>query len=122
MDILESVKDVVKEIIMKDAYKVTAYLHENLTVKATRKLYKGGWKKQETMDIVLTVGKPNYEEREKIKRAKKEAKGQPGWAVPMVIKYPPKEKEALMRKLTKAQKELVVIKTKRDNAIRRATL
>lgn len=89
MDILESVKEVVKEIIMEDAYKVTAYLHDKLTVKATRKLYKGGWKKRETMDIVLTIGKPNYEEREKIKRAKKLNQG----PIEMTIKYPPKAKK-----------------------------
>lgn len=87
--------DVLYEILIKDAYKATVYIdkdtitsRKNITVKGTRKLYKGGWKKQDTMDIVLTIGKPNYEEREKIKRAKKMGQG----PIEMTIKYPPKKK------------------------------
>jgi hypothetical protein len=53
------------------AYKATKYLSEKLTVKATRKRYKGRIYKDHAVDIVFTVGKPNYEEREFIKRAKK---------------------------------------------------
>ena len=85
---IKSVACVVTEILLFNAYKATKYIDDKLTVKATRKLYKGGWKKRDTMDIVLTIGKPNYEEREKIKRAKKLNQG----PIEMTIKYPPKKK------------------------------
>jgi len=78
--------EMVEEIIVGGAYKATKYLSDKLTVKATRKLYKG--KPGKTFDIVLTIGKPNYEERERIKRAKKLNQG----PVEMTIKYPPKAK------------------------------
>ncbi len=86
---IRAIAAVVYEILIKDAYKATQYIDGNkMTVKATRKLYKGKWKKSDTVDIVLTIGKPNYEEREQIKRAKKLNKG----PVEMTIKYPPKKK------------------------------
>lgn len=77
---------VVKEIMVHGAYKATQYLNGQ-TVKATRKRYKGRPSK-EAFDIVLTIGKPNYEEREKIKRAKKE-----GQTIDMTAKYLPKGKK-----------------------------
>ena len=53
-----------------DIYKATKYLSPTLTIKATRKRYKGKVLKGKAIDIVFTVGKPNYEEREFIKRRK----------------------------------------------------
>jgi hypothetical protein len=61
-------------ILVDGAYKATKYLSEKLTIKATRKrykAYKGKILKGHAIDIVFTVGKPNYEEREVIKRHKK---------------------------------------------------
>lgn len=77
---------VAEEILVNGAYKATVYLNE-LTVKATRKRYKGR-PSVKSFDIVLTIGSPNYEEREKIKRAKKN-----GQAIDMTAKYPPKAKK-----------------------------
>jgi hypothetical protein len=60
------------------AYKAVAYLSPTLTVKATRKRFKGKIDKRNRIaEIIITVGKPNYEEREIIKRAKKEGKSFP---------------------------------------------
>ena len=67
---VEAIRELTKEIIVNGAYKATKYLSDKLTVKATRKRYKGKFLKK-TIDITLTIGPPNYEEREKIKRAKK---------------------------------------------------
>lgn len=67
-----AVADVVSTILEQGAYKVTKCLTEKLTVKATRKKYKGRWRKNDNVDIVVTVGRPNYEERELIKRAKRD--------------------------------------------------
>jgi hypothetical protein len=76
---------VVEEILVGGAYKATKYLSDKLTVKATRKRYDGKFHKK-VSDIVLTIGPPNSEEREKIKRAKKAGQG----PIEMTIKYPPK--------------------------------
>jgi hypothetical protein len=59
-------------ILVDGAYKATKYLSPTLTIKATRKRYKGKFLKNHAIDIVFTVGKPNYEEREVIKRYKKQ--------------------------------------------------
>jgi hypothetical protein len=54
------------------AYKATKYISPKLTVKATRRLKKGRIDKRDrTAEIVFTIGAPNYEEREFIKKAKK---------------------------------------------------
>jgi hypothetical protein len=79
--------ELAEEILVHGAYKVTKYLNDSLTVKATRKRYNRKIIKNH-IDIVFTVGKPNYEEREKIKRAKKAGHG----PIEMTIKYPPKKK------------------------------
>lgn len=58
-------------ILVSGAYKATKYLNEKLTIKATRKRYNGKVLQGKAVDIVFTVGKPNYEEREMIKKFKK---------------------------------------------------
>ncbi len=63
--------ELVECILVGGSYKSTKYLNEKLTVKATRKRYGGKiLKRMKTVDIILTIGKPNYEEREFIKRWK----------------------------------------------------
>jgi hypothetical protein len=57
-------------ILVDGAYKATKYINEKLTIKATRKRYKGKIMngRVHPIEILFTVGKPNYEEREVIKR------------------------------------------------------
>ena len=86
-----AVGQVVDEILEHGAYKATKFIYTEkqvITIKATRKRYKGKARKGDNVDIVLTIGKPNYEEREKIKRAKKAGQG----PIEMTAKYPPKTK------------------------------
>ncbi len=73
-------------ILVGGAYKATKYLDEKLTIKATRKRYGGKIYKGRAVDIVFTVGKPNYEEREFIRRVKKEGGSFPVKKV--TLKYP----------------------------------
>jgi hypothetical protein len=63
--------ELAEHILVGGAYKATKYLSDKLTIKATRKRYKGRVYKSENVDIVFTVGKPNYLEREFIKVCKK---------------------------------------------------
>jgi hypothetical protein len=78
--------EVVERILVGGAYKSTKYVYgENLTNKATRKRYKGR-QNNNHFDIIITIGKPNYEEREALKKAKKE-----GIVLTFKTKYPVKK-------------------------------
>jgi hypothetical protein len=58
----------VRAILYAGAWKATKYVSPNLTVKVTRKLYgKKRRPSQKAFELVLTAGKPNYEERAFIK-------------------------------------------------------
>ncbi len=72
-------------ILMDGAYKATKYLSPTLTIKATRKRYKGKFLKGHAIEIVFSVGKPNYEEREFIKKCKKA--GEPFPVKKIQLKY-----------------------------------
>jgi len=59
----------VRAIIYGGAIKATKYISEKLTVKATRKLYgKKRLPSRKAYEIVITAGKPNYDERAFIKK------------------------------------------------------
>jgi hypothetical protein len=59
-------------ILVEGAYKAIKYLSPKLTVKATRKRFKGKIdKRSKIAEIMFTVGAPNYEERKFIKGAVK---------------------------------------------------
>lgn len=80
--------ELAEKILILGAYKATKFLDEKLTVKATRKRFKGRIiKGSKTIEIMFTVGKPNYEERELVKRAKKT-----GEKLDLKIKFPPLKK------------------------------
>jgi len=72
-------------ILVGGAYKATKYLNEKLTIKATKKRYKKGVV-HGALDIVFTVGKPNYVERDFIKKCKKA--GEPFPVKKIQVKYP----------------------------------
>jgi hypothetical protein len=80
--------ELMEEILHGGAYKATKFLGTDLTIKATRKRYDGKILRQHAIDVVFTIGKPNYEERAQIKRAKKAGQG----PIEMTMKYPPKKK------------------------------
>lgn len=78
--------DLAECILVGGAYKAVKYLDEKETIKATRKRYGGKIRKGRTIDIVFTVGKPNFEEREFIKKCKKA--GEPFPIKKIQLKYP----------------------------------
>lgn len=87
-----SVAVLVEAILNGGAYKATKYFNDNdkLTVKATRKLFNYNGRKVDkrlrSTEIMVTIGRPNYEEREFIKKAKKAGQSFPAKAV--LVKYP----------------------------------
>jgi hypothetical protein len=82
--------DLASEILEGGAYKATKYISDKLTVKATRKLFKCNNRKIDNRsmiaEIIFTVGRPNYEEREFIRKAKKA--GEPFSIKKIQLKYP----------------------------------
>jgi len=59
-------------ILVGGAYKATKYLSDKLTIKATRKRFKDKIdKRMKAVEIIFTVGPPNYADRKAIKKAKK---------------------------------------------------
>jgi hypothetical protein len=59
----------VRAILAGGAIRATKYISEKQTIKATRKRYKKGVV-HSAIDIVITIGKPNYLERAFIKKFK----------------------------------------------------
>ena len=56
----EFVLKVIDALLLNGAYKAIGYLHEKLRVKASRKLYQKKLKDGYDLEILLTIGRPNY--------------------------------------------------------------
>lgn len=88
----EAVGKVVLALIENRAYKAIAYLSEKLVVRASRKLFGGKLPAaNRNAEIILTIGTPNYEQREFIKQCKKA--GEPLPVKKIQLKFPPKQKK-----------------------------
>ena len=75
-------------ILVGGAYKATKFMSEKLTIKATRKRFGGKIQKRDRIiEIMFTVGVPNYEERQSIIRARKA-----GETLDLKVKMPKKER------------------------------
>jgi len=69
---MNAITNVVEQLLRMNAVKATKYLAPNHIVRATRKRYSlMNGPKQSTIEITLTIGKPNYAEREFVKACKK---------------------------------------------------
>jgi hypothetical protein len=76
-------------IIFSGARQATAYLSEKEVIRATRPLYNGKIdRRNKTITVVLTLGRPNYRERLFIKACKKA--GEPFPVRKVQIKWPKK--------------------------------
>ena len=65
----KDVGELIETLIDTSATKATKYIDYEYVMKATRKLFGGKIRKMaRTIDIVLTIGKPNFEERATIKK------------------------------------------------------
>lgn len=68
--------DLIEVLDGTGAIRATKYLSEKQIIRAVRRTYGGKIIKGNT-EIVLTMGKPNYQEREFIKNCKKAGEGFP---------------------------------------------
>lgn len=89
---MNAVSEVVRTVIDAKAHKATKYLSDREIVRATRRLIRGKVPNSKNIDIVLTIGRPNYAERRFIKACKKA--GEPFPVRKVQIKHPPKRKAA----------------------------
>lgn len=64
------IPEVIEMLLENKAHKATKYLSDRKIIRATRKAYQGKFTGKE-LEIILTIGKPNYREREQIKSMKK---------------------------------------------------
>jgi hypothetical protein len=87
---MNAVTQVVEVLLRTDARKATKYLSERDVVKASRRIYRRGRARGADIGIVLKIGRPNYEEREFIRRCK--AAGEPLPVRKVQLKFPPKAK------------------------------
>ncbi len=66
----KAISQVIETILEGGAIQATKYFSETLIVRARRRTYGGKVVKGNT-EILLTIGKPNYQEREFIKTCKR---------------------------------------------------
>ena len=88
---MNAVTHTVELLLRSEAHKATKYLSDKEVVNATRKLVGGKIDKRDrSIEILLKIGKPNYQEREFIKQCKKA--GEPFPVKKVQLKYPPKKR------------------------------
>ena len=83
-----------------DAVKATKYLAPNHIVRATKKRYGYARGPKENFEIILTIGKPNYAEREFVKVCKKA--GEPFPVKKVQLRFPAPKKTGLKPRAKKA--------------------
>lgn len=68
---MNSVIEVLENLLTSGAVKATKYLSEKEVIRATRRTVQGKIPKKGNIEISLTLGRPNYEERKFVKTCKK---------------------------------------------------
>lgn len=67
---MSAVSSVVEALLRTEAHSATKYLSDKQIVRATRKLFGKKIQKRGNIEILLTIGRPNYSEREFIEYCK----------------------------------------------------
>lgn len=89
---MQTIDRVVDALLATDAHKATKFVSEKHVVRATRRLFGGKILKRGSIDIVLTIGPPNYAERQFIKQLRKV--GEPLPLKKIQLKFPPMKRAA----------------------------
>lgn len=89
------VDKVVDALIAAEAHKATKYISDRMVVRACRRLFRGCVPRCDSIDIVLTIGRPNYAERKFIKKCK--AAGEPFPVRKVQLKHPSKRARSRRR-------------------------
>lgn len=67
---MKYVENVIGVLIATKAHRATKYISDKQIIRATRRGYNNQIRKGENIDIVLTIGRPNFAERKFIKMCK----------------------------------------------------
>ena len=67
----KQIQKVTDALIGTDAKRATVFLAPNLVVRATRRRYRRGPRKSDPVEIFVTIGRPNYLERDMVKDFKR---------------------------------------------------
>jgi hypothetical protein len=86
---IHSIADVIGTLLSSGAKTATKYVSEKLTIRASRRIYRYNGKPGNDIEVVLTIGKPNFEAREFIKLCKKAKEPFP--VKKIQLKFPPKK-------------------------------
>lgn len=87
--VYQAVGKVLEALTTNNAYKAAYYLSDKLVVRMSRKLYRGKLpSKISNEEVILVIGRPNYEQREFIKLCKKAGESFP--VKKIQLKFPPK--------------------------------
>lgn len=78
---------IVNTLVKNNAFRVTKYVSPKETIRVTRRRYRGN-KFASDVELIVTIGRPNYREREFIKSLKKA--GEPFPVKKLQIQYLPK--------------------------------
>lgn len=97
---MSAITNVLEQIMRTDAVRATKYIAPNHIVRATRKSYKYHGGPKENYEIMLTIGKPNFAEREFVKRCKKA--NEPFPVKKVQLRFPMKRKSGLKPRAKKA--------------------
>lgn len=95
----KEISNVCEALIVNNAMKAVKYVSPKSIIRAVRKTYKYNGRKinkELKMEVNLTIGHPNYREREFV-RLCQQAK-EPFPVKKIQLKYPPKKKEVLKGK------------------------
>ncbi len=65
----EICKKVIEPLILNEVIKATKYINPKFVIKAKRKAFNGKISKRGNIEIILTIGRPNFQERQFIKQA-----------------------------------------------------
>ena len=93
---LNAISQVVEDLLRFNAVKAVKYLAPNQIVRATRVTWHGKIQARSNVEIILTIGRPNFLERHFIKLCQKAKEPFPVKKVQ--LKMPPKRKVAPKKK------------------------
>ena len=88
----DAITATIEALLIMEAKSATKFISPTLTIRASQKLYHGKLppKNATSLDIVLTIGRPNFEARQFIKKCQKF--GEPFPVRKIQLKFPSKSK------------------------------
>lgn len=87
---MNAVAKTVEMVLRNNAWKATKYLSEKDVVRATRRTFHGKIVSRSNIEITLTLGRPNFAEREFIRACKRS--GEPFPVKRVQLKFTPKKR------------------------------